>query len=142
VLGAAVVPVLVGVVVAVGVVVLGVAGAGEPAVVVVVVGLVPVDVSPVPGAVSEPHPSNASVITAQALTLRRSAKRDVEPLSVALFISKIMSASKDPPIEVNRLNRTSTTGLAQKRSDSTKPVIDATRSHGISVHTPIKIRTR
>ena len=66
--GAAVVPVLVGVVVVLGVDVGLVAGATEPAVLVDgAMGAVSV---PVP-AVSEPHPSKASAITVQALTLRK-----------------------------------------------------------------------
>jgi len=100
VLGAVVVPIFVGVVVVVlGVV--GVAGATEPAapVLVVPVGVVGADSVPVP-AVSEPHPNNASARTAQAVTLRRGARRDTKPfawpLSVDFNIPKFMSSLQGP----------------------------------------------
>lgn len=105
VLGAVVVPVLVGVVVVVlgaaPVVPVGVDAATAPAAPVLVEGAVgAASVSgPVP-ATSEPHPNNASAMTAQRLALRRGARRDTKPfvwpLSVEFNISKSMSSLQGP----------------------------------------------
>lgn len=98
--GAVVAPVLVGVVVVVlGVVAVGVAGATEPAVPVLVVpvGVVGAVSVPVP-AVSEPHPNNASAMSAQAVALRRDMKLFAWPLSVEFNNSKIMSSLQGPAV--------------------------------------------
>lgn len=98
VLGAAVVPVLVGVaVVVLGVFAVGVAGATEPAVPVVMVPVGEVGAVSVPvPAVSEPHPNNASAMSAQAVTLRRGMALFVWPLTVEFNISKFMSSLQGP----------------------------------------------
>lgn len=101
--GAVVVPVLAGVVtgpvegVLLGAV--GLAGAEDPAALAVVgAGVVSV---PNPD-VSEPHPTKAKAISAQALKLRRSAWPDqkpfIWPLSVEFNRSKTISSLQDPPV--------------------------------------------
>ena len=104
VLGAVVVPVLVGAVVVLGpvvapVVVVVVAGAAAPAAPVLVEGVVGA-VSVVVPPVSEPQPSNASAITVQTLTLRRGARRDMKPFAWALSVEfikpKFMSSLQGP----------------------------------------------